>query len=203
MLLFYSIPRRDTNELAHELINRFGSLANVFDAPYEALVRINGVGERTATLLKFIPALCGEYQRNRCEKKGVIRNRQEAIDYLTPYFADMSTEIAFLVSLDGAGRVMNMLKVKTGTSDEVSLDINTIFFEILANTPSGVLLAHCHPRGLAAPSQSDIITTEKFADMLTGFDVELCDHIIFAQDDVFCMSRMKSRIRPGIFNFSE
>ncbi|MDY4254353.1 MAG: RadC family protein [Oscillospiraceae bacterium] len=203
MLLFYSIPRRDTNELAHELINRFGSLANVFDAPFEALMHVDGVGERTASLIKLIPAIFGEYHQSRCETKATVRTRADAVEFLTPYFADMSSESALMVSLDGAGRVINTVRVKGGTSDEVSLDLNAVFFEILSNSPAAVLLSHCHPRGLAAPSQSDIRTTEKFSDMLSGFDVKLCDHIIFARDDVFCMSRMKSRIRPGIFAFTE
>ena len=69
MLLFYSIPRRDTNELAHELINRFGSLANVFDAPFEALMHVDGVGERTASLIKLIPAIFGEYHQAAVKQK--------------------------------------------------------------------------------------------------------------------------------------
>lgn len=203
MLLFYSIPRKDTNELAHELIDRFGSLANVFDAPYEALKRIDGVGERTATLLKFIPALCGEYRLSRNEVKAVIRTRDEAVEYLAPYFTDMQTEYAVLLSLDAGGRVMNVIKMRYGSTEETDIDINTVFFEVMSNSPSAVVLAHCHPRGLAAPSQMDISTTETLADMLSGFKTKLLDHIIFARDDVFCMSMMKNKLRPGTLHFSE
>lgn len=127
MLLFYSIPRKDTNELAHELIDRFGSLANVFDAPYEALKRIDGVGERTATLLKFIPALCGEYRLSRNEVKAVIRTRDEAVEYLAPYFTDMQTEYAVLLSLDAGGRVMNVIKMRYGSTEETDIDITRCF----------------------------------------------------------------------------
>ena len=202
LLLFYSVPRRDTNELAHELIDRFGSLANVFDAPYEALLRVNGVGERTATLLKFVPASCGEYHLSRSDTKAVIRTRAEAVEYLTPYFADMSSEFVVMLSLDAAGRVINTLKMKGGSVDSAEIDMNAVFFEVLSNSPAGVVLAHCHPRGLAAPSQNDIKTSENLADMLAGFRTKLCDHVIFARDDVFCMSRMKN-IRPGTFAFDE
>lgn len=203
LLLFYSVPRRDTNELAHELIERFGSLANVFDAPYEPLIRVNGIGERTATLLKFIPALCGEYHLSRSDTKATVCTRADAIEYLTPYFADMSTEFAVMLSLDAAGRVMNVVKMKYGNVDSAEIDMNAVFFEVLSNSPAGVVIAHCHPRGLAAPSQNDIRTTETLAEMLAGFKTRLCDHIIFARDDVFCMSRMKGSIRPGIFAFDE
>lgn len=203
LLLFYSVPRRDTNELAHTLIDTFGSLANVFDAPYDALLRVEGVGERTATLLKFIPALCGEYHLSRSDPKAAVRNRDEAISYLKPYFADMSREFAVLLSLDSAGRVMNVLKMKNGTVDSSSIDLNAIFFEVLSNFPAGVVLAHCHPRGLAAPSQSDIKATATLSDMLVGFGTKLCDHIIFSRDDVFCMSRMPGSLGKDAFVFSD
>ena len=106
-----------------------------------------------------------------------------------------------ITSLKGADRVRKRPAVIFGSDGLEGCEHS--FFEILSNSPAAVLLAHCHPRGLAAPSQSDIRTTEKFSDMLSGFDVKLCDHIIFARDDVFCMSRMKNRIRPGIFAFTE
>ena len=57
LLLFFSSPRADTNEIAHRLIDRFGSVAAVLDAPESELVKVNGVGEYSATLIKLIPQL--------------------------------------------------------------------------------------------------------------------------------------------------
>ena len=58
LLLFYSVPRKDTNELAHRLIDTFGSLSRVLDAPYERLMEVDGIGDSSALLLSSIPALC-------------------------------------------------------------------------------------------------------------------------------------------------
>ena len=55
LLLFYSIPQKDTNDLAHELMNRFGSLSGVFDASYEDLVKVKGIIFTSVAVLALIP----------------------------------------------------------------------------------------------------------------------------------------------------
>ncbi len=54
MLLFYSVPRKDTNEMAHQLISRFGSLAGVLEATEDQLVNVGGISQNSATLIKMI-----------------------------------------------------------------------------------------------------------------------------------------------------
>ena len=203
LLLFYAIPRKDTVPLAKELLNRFGSLSAVFDAPIDELLKVPGIGERTATLIKFIPSLSGEYYISRNKDSATVLCRHEAVDVLRPFYTDFSTEFAVMVLLDASGKILGSTRLKHGSTDSTTLDTDEILSEIKAKKPSGVLFSHCHTKGLAAPSQNDIVSTERLADFLASHNIKLCDHIIFARDDVFCMSCMKTRIRQGIFAFDE
>ena len=74
LLLFYSTPRSDTNELAHNLINQFGSLNGVFDAPYESLLEVKGIGEHSAVLLKLVPEAVKRYLINKSAETKYIHS---------------------------------------------------------------------------------------------------------------------------------
>ena len=82
MLLFYSIPRRDTNEIAHMLINEFGSLAGVFDAPIEALTNVEGIGLESATLIKFIPEIFKVYEASKFSNREARLSSDDDKKYL-------------------------------------------------------------------------------------------------------------------------
>ena len=202
LLLFYSIPRRDTNELAHRLIDRFGSLANVFDAPFDALLHVEGVGVNTAVLIKLIPKIFSEYQRSRTEAGAVVHNRLEAIEYLKPYLSEMTTEKYVILLLDNAGRVLKTICKNSDETDTINMNLKSIFLEILSVFPAAVVLAHSHPRALAAPSQGDLATTQTFAQLLEKFGAMLCDHIIFSPDETFCMSQAEYLLPSVTFIFS-
>ncbi len=203
MLLFYAIPRKDTVPLAKELLSRFGSLSAVFDAPIDELLTVPGIGERTATLIKFIPALSGEYYISRNKDSATVLCRHEAVDVLRPFYTDFSAEFAVMISLDAAGKILGSVRLRHGDSESTTLETDEILSELKKRKPSSILFSHCHTMGLAAPSQNDIISTERLYDLLLSQNVKLCDHIIFARDDVFCMSCMKTRIKQGIFIFDE
>ena len=64
LLLFYSIPRKDTNPIAHKLISRFGSLSGVFDAKPEELMKVDGITENTAVLISMVPQLARKYLKD-------------------------------------------------------------------------------------------------------------------------------------------
>ena len=94
LLLFYSIPRQDTNELAHRLIDRFGSLSAVFEAPFEQLLEVEGVGEKTASLLKLMPAMARVYYSAR-QEGAFVRSNQDAQALLLPRFLGRQEELVY------------------------------------------------------------------------------------------------------------
>lgn len=81
MLLFYAVPRKDTNELAHRLLKNFGSLAAVFEASHAELMHVDGIGENAATLIKFIPEISRRYLLTKSLPNKVIRRNEDAGEY--------------------------------------------------------------------------------------------------------------------------
>lgn len=187
MLLFYCIPRVDTNEIAHSLINEFGSLDGVFDAPYEALKSIDGIGQEAATFLKFVPDVCRYYMLSKAQAKSHIINSKDAANYLKPFFINAVAEKFVVMYLDGHGNVIKCSEFTQNENDNVFVDMKTVVREAYVFNASGVVIAHNHPGGFAVPSNNDKVQTERLWKLLVQFNISLCEHIIFTNNDqCFC-----------------
>ncbi len=200
MLLFYSIPRIDTNEIAHRLLNNFGSLHGVFDADIEQLVTVPGIGIEAATLIKFFPAVFKAYELSKSRDKCSILDSQTAVEYLSGYFKTATSEILVALFLDAQGVPINQFEYTQYKIDEVDIDLSNLTRLALLNRAKGVILAHNHVTGFANPSNNDIEFTEMLAKQLKTVDITLCEHLIFANNDICCLSKNK-RMKKGILIF--
>ena len=185
LLLCYAIPQGDVNDLAHALLDQFGSLAGVFDALPASLTRVDGVGEHTAVLLKLIPKLAGRYSTIRSSPGDILASSRAARDYLLPYFqTGPRNEMVYLVCMDAKYKVLGCHKLGEGTVNAADITPRRVVELALAHNASAVLLAHNHVSGLALPSNADLLTTETLARVLREVGVELADHLIFTEDDM-------------------
>ena len=183
LLLFYGIPQRDTNTIAHELIRKFGSLSRVLEATPEELQQVNYVGENVSTLFKLVTAVSRYYQVS-CAMREVILNRiDDCGRYLTPFFYGRQQEMVYLLCLDAKRKVLACEKVGQGGVNSAGVPIRAVVETALKFNASTVILAHNHPSGLALPSREDVATTRRVALALDAVDVELTDHIIVADND--------------------
>lgn len=180
LLLFYSVPRKDTNELAHRLIDTFGSLSRVLDAPYERLLEVDGIGDSSALLLSSIPGLCRRYIADSAAKKLSLAEPEDVMKFAVSKFYGCKTEIFYLICLDAAGNLINCCKLGEGTSGDVLIDRRAVLETAFRNNADTVIFAHNHPDGVAAPSKNDIDMTGSFAKLLGGVGIRLADHIIVA-----------------------
>ncbi|HCC34135.1 MAG TPA: hypothetical protein DEQ02_00250 [Ruminococcaceae bacterium] len=193
LLLFYSIARRDTNETAHRLIGAFGSLSAVLDAPYEELVKIKGISENTACLLKMIPGLSRAYQDDKYNSGELIVNSTEAAgDYLLHKYIGINHEVTSLLSMDGKGAVRNWSVVSEGSVNAAEVSTRKVVEIALRHNATSVIIAHNHPSGIALPSRQDIATTEKLVKALDAVGIFLVDHIILADGDYVSMADSES-----------
>lgn len=183
LLLFYVIPRKDTNPIAHELINHFGSLAQVLDAPVEELEKVEGIGPNAALLLSLITALARFYLVSRTEKQTILNSLEACGQYLKPYFLGRRVEVVYLLCLDAKCKVLSCREVGEGSVNSANVSIRRIVELALSQNASSVVLAHNHPSGLALPSEEDVSTTRRVAAALSMVDIPLVDHIIVADDD--------------------
>lgn len=187
LLLFFSIPRMDTNELAHALIRRFGSLAEVLDAPYEELLKVKGVSENTAVLLKLEPSLARAYLESRRAGEMLDSSRKLG-EFFVDRFVGRTKEIVFLLCLDSSLNVINCDIIAEGSISASTLDIRMIVEKVIRHSACRVVLAHNHPRGIAVPSNEDVITTRQVRRALALLGIELIDHIIVAGKEYYSMS---------------
>lgn len=184
MLLFYCVPRKDTNELAHELRNRFGSLAAVLEAPIEELEKVPGIGENSAIFLSFAAAFSRYYMINRSKDYGkCMLTVEEWTEYLEPYFLGKTNENVCLLCLDVKGKQLACKMISEGSVNAASIQIRKLVETALHSNASFVVLAHNHPSGLAMPSGDDVETTRTVAAALRAVDVGLLDHIIFSDNE--------------------
>ncbi len=183
LLLFYCIPRKDTNPLAHALLERFGSLTAVLEAPAEELEKIPGVGEHAATLLSLIMEISRYYLVSKSTNLKILKTTQECGAYLTPFFVGHRDEVVYLLCLDGKCKVICCKEVGRGSVNSANVSIRRIVEVALGVNATTVVLAHNHPSGIAVPSQEDILTTKRLATALDGVDILLADHIVVADDD--------------------
>ena len=200
MLLFYSIPVKDTNEIAHLLINEFGSFSAVFDAPIEALMNIEGVGIETATLIKFIPQLFRVYEADKFSEKTVILSSESAKRYLASYYKGATCEKFVILYLDGHGRILKEEEISQGNETMVYTDLNAIMKSALFVGAKGLVLSHNHLSGFAVPSKEDIDMTEKLAVLCEPIGVRMCEHVLFSGKDVCYFSKAKN-IKSKMFVF--
>ena len=183
LLLFYAIPRKDTNPLAHALLERFGSIQAVFSASEQELCEIPGISRSTAALIRLVPELGRRSRLRAAEDIQYIRTSQEAGAYLVPQFANIRDELALILCLDSGKRIIRCQELGRGEANTVHFSIRRLVEYAVQNKAAYVILSHNHPEGFALPSREDDQVTQQVYEALRTIGVELFDHIIVAQDD--------------------
>ena len=187
LLLFYSIPRQDTNPIAHKLLNHFGSLSQVLEAPPEELKKIGGIGENSALLLNLINQMGRFYLVDKAKREQVLPTIEDCARYLQPYFYGRMNETVFLLCLDAKCKAICCKNVGEGSINSAGISIRKIVETALREGATSVVLAHNHPSGIAIPSPEDIQTTRRIAAALQSVEVYLADHIVVADGDYVSM----------------
>lgn len=182
VLLSFSIIRKNTNPLAHQLINKYGSLSAVLDADYEELLTNDGIGEKTAFFLKSIPALCRYYMLDKHNDKEIFDNSDIAGEYAAKLFVDKTKECVYILCLDVGKRLINTVFIKEGGLASVELCMRDIVAAALSNNANSIILLHNHTTPILQPSQSDLSATAKVIDAMENIGIGFDDHIIVNQE---------------------
>ncbi|MBR2423370.1 MAG: DNA repair protein RadC [Oscillospiraceae bacterium] len=189
LLLYYCIPQKDTNPIAHALLAYFGSLTAVFEATPEELQKVPGIGKNAATFLNLIPQAGRYYQIKRAEPGQILRTIDQCGNYLIPYFYGRENETVFLLCLDAKCKVLGCKLVGEGSVNSANIPVRRVVEIALNTNASTVVLAHNHPSGLAIPSADDIQTTLRVAKAMEAVEITLADHIVVADNDFVSMSQ--------------
>lgn len=186
LLLFYARPRVNTNEMAHRLLNRFGTLASVFDADVTALQEVEGVDEATAVLLKLIAPLTKRY-RLSAQKNVVLGTFDATCDYFKNVYIGEQVERLRLACLDDKLRLLRCGVVGEGAPGTVPVNTRKILEFALRQNCELVVIAHNHPNGSAVPSNEDIVATKHIYNALKTVGIRLLDHVIVAGEQAISL----------------
>lgn len=186
LLLFFAIPQRDTNPLAHRLLDHFGDLPSVLDADYEELCQIKGISEHSATLLVLCGQLLARYNKEK-KRRVKFSNFEQIKEYLSAQLINEKRETVLLMSLNNRRELINCSVVRTGTVNATEASARELVQVALRDRATAVVVAHNHPAGLALPSAEDTNATRVFAFAFRMMDIEVLDHVIVAQNGCFSM----------------
>ena len=182
LALFYCVARKDTNPLAHALLDHFGSFTQVLEAPVEELAKVPGIGEGAATYISLLREISRYYRTCKAKASKPLLSLKDCAEYMIPYFLGRRDETVFLLCLDAKCNVLCCRKVGEGSVNSASVPIRKIVEMALATNATSAVLAHNHPSGIPRPSPEDGITTANLFIALDAVGIELVDHIVVAGD---------------------
>ena len=196
MLLFYAIPRGNTNDIAHELTERFGSLSAVFDARIEDLCKVKGVGQSSAILIKMMPQLFRKYEIDRLKERGIVLNSAEHVaKYASKFFKGYTEERLYLMCLDSVCNLLCFKEISNGNMKRTPVDLGLIAKTAFENKATSLILVHNHPSGIMAPSKADVDVTITVEQMMHDLGMRLSDHIILGNGDDYFSFRKSEKYK--------
>ncbi|MGI6085338.1 MAG: RadC family protein [Acetivibrionales bacterium] len=185
LLLFYSIPQRDTNALAHRMVKEFGTLPDLLEADPRDIARRCKVSLNTAILISLAAPLSRRYLKQKWGNRPVVNSSSVAGNYAISLFAGRVYECFFIICLDSQNHVNHAALVHEGTINEAPVYPRIIVETALRHKANSIILAHNHPGGSLKPSNADIDVTSKICQAMKAISVNVVDHIIVAGNRYF------------------
>ncbi|MBR6400922.1 MAG: RadC family protein [Firmicutes bacterium] len=190
MLLFYAIPRRDTNELAHKMIREFGSLEALVNSRAEAIAARTGVSLNTAVLVSMIGSI--QKRRGSLARRGIcLKEREEVKKYCMQLFRGRQEEVLYVLCLDKNMRLIAPVEVAEGGDKQVYARLNRVLAQIGTMGAVYAICTHNHPSGTNTFSVDDISSTIKIRTGLAQHNIKLMDHILVCGDEAVSLSETK------------
>ena len=184
LLLFYSIPRKNTNDIAHRLLRAFGSLDNVFSATASELMAVNGVGKKTATLIMLTGKIILVNNQTKKPKKTLF-SLQKVKEIAIERFLTETDEKFILILLDKKYKEITEIEFTDNNINKVTAEIPEIAKALAIHKPAYTIAVHNHPSGVVDPSNADDITTKKINLLCEVHGSVLIDHVIVYKQKVF------------------
>lgn len=185
LLLTYTIPRRDTNALAHDMLDSYSSISGLIDANYKDLQKINGVGEETALFFKVVSQLFDIYKSKSNVKSVKIDSVYAGVNYFRSHYSVRKVEKLVVLCISKIGRVVSAFEVDGENDSSVSFDMKFITDNINRENTSSIVLYHTHPNGDVNPSKEDMEITQRIFNICAVMGIMCLDHIIFNEDKHF------------------
>ncbi len=182
LYLFYAIPRRDTNPLAHRLLERYRNIGGVCDAPIDELERDFGLSESAATLLKLLPEMSRLYNESKLSDTNLI-DPETVGDMIARRFIGRTSEAVALLLGSAKGKILYFDIVAKGSVSSSDFPLRRIVDLAIRHNARTAYIAHNHPSGSLLPSRADVDVTKLLDSTLSSVGVHLLDHFIVADNE--------------------
>lgn len=186
LLLFFAIPQRDTNPLAHKLLNEFSSIKDVLSASPEELMRVSGVKENTATLLKLVHGLIN--YTSLPKDANFIGSTSEAREYCANLFHGVEVEQFYVICMSKENVIKKIKMMAIGTNDEVGVQIRNITEFVILSKCNRIIICHNHPGGRARVSDQDMVFTFTLLCSCMLNSIDILDHVIVGESKTISMN---------------
>ena len=186
LMLTYALPRRDVKPLSKNLIKRFGSVQAVLDAPYEELLREEGLTENSATYIKALKDCAALYLRSHTRKAGqVIASTGALLDYCRVKLAGLKDEQFLAVFLNSSNEVIADEVMQEGTVNQSVVYPRKVMERALHHSATALIFVHNHPSGACRPSKDDQLITAELVRVARGLQISVHDHLIICRDGYY------------------
>ena len=185
LLLTFAIPRRDTKLLAKKLLERFGTLARVFETDPASLEEIDGLGPQAATLISLIRPLATRFLTGAPGPKTVLRSTGEAAAYFLAKLKGLPEEEVHVAFVNTKNAVVGTECLQRGTVDQSAVYVRKVIERALARKASGFIVVHNHPSGDPTPSEHDRDLTQALKVAAATVGVRFLDHLIIGEATPF------------------
>ena len=190
LMLYYVLPQKNTNEVAHELIKAFGSFDKVLEAGIGSLIQVKGIKESSAVYLNIICGVIRRYEMlKNTEKNLSIRNIDDVGNFLVHYYTGMTVERFIALLFDRQNRLSKIVIVSEGDANGAQVNIQNILHDAIVWESAAVVVAHNHPSGELMPSPEDYITTQKLTRAFDLMEMNFIDHILVAGNKFLCLKK--------------
>ncbi|MBQ2840202.1 MAG: hypothetical protein II996_01455 [Oscillospiraceae bacterium] len=178
-MLYGSITPEEKRELvAHRLLDEFGTIAHIIDAPLHKLLKIQGMGIVGATFLKLIPSFFRKYRQSKWPEHPVFKDYRYAARYMHDRLTGYETEVVVVMCLDSSGKMLSCKKIFEGTVNSADICLRKIMDFAITSDAKKVIIGHNHIYGSAMPSNADYDTTQIIAGVLKNARILLEDHVV-------------------------
>lgn len=185
LLLTFALPRKDTKPIAKELLRTFKSLEGVFEAPTEELLKVPGIGENTAFLIKFFLEAPSFYLKDKIRKKEYLHSAKDVLKYLQHSMKSLKNEVFKVIFLNAKNEIIHTETLHEGTLNQSIVYPRKIIEKALKYNASSLIFVHNHPSGHAKPSPQDREITRNLVFAARMMDMDVYDHIIIGHNDYY------------------
>ncbi|WP_072371765.1 DNA repair protein RadC [Hyphomicrobium sp. NDB2Meth4] len=182
LLLFRALPRRDTKGIAKQLLARFGTFAEVINAPEQRLKEVKDVGDSVITELKLVRAAALRMMRSELVQRPALSSWKQVLDYLYAAQSHEHREQFRILFLDKRNRLIADEVQQQGTVDHTPVYVREVVKRALELSATAIILVHNHPSGDPTPSRADIDMTKQIIQSAAPLGISVHDHIIVGRE---------------------